>query len=1007
MGSSAKRKVAKKQRKKKAAAAAKATQQVANKKKWTEKLEWEPILLLPPVTDNATTTTITTTTTTTTTSKTTTESSLPSPPSVAFSVISWNVLADAYCSRRSQRHLPKSYQDVVFARRCQNNTQEQSQKMPQLSRRLHCLVTLLKRFINTEQSVSSSTASPDQQQEQQQQQQHRDWYPSRPVFCLQEVDDTVYQAIHPVLRAAGYVAIETPRCRGGRVDSLVLYVPTKPKTRTNHHDDDDHDDDDSFVEWEVLDTELISLDDLATLCTSHANGISTTSTTTTSTTTTATTTTTSSSPGSIATTNNNLQGLQQSFLRRNAAMLVRLRHVATQQTVVLVNLHLYWHPGYDYVKLCQVHYILQRTRAFVPANDGQDDEPVVVCGDFNARPGGAVHAYLTKSVMNAKLLAPWYPVSPYWQVGSDDDNEEDENGHENEHVDNPLSEPNEFRIPQEENYDEDDLVQQQKQEREVRTNDKPMSDKEIIHDDDNHEEDVDNDDDDEDDDDAGSGQASETDPVPDGDSVKQTLDHPDVFTGNSQTSCTDLSQVVNGNKVNEADHVAAEISRKLTIQDTSDETVRDGKLETLPLPTTATATESSPPPQVRYLLDATLNKLCRWLRILGQDCALETDEEEKQRTKEGNMVIFQRCRHERRTLVTTSTRLMLRKDCPPGTYCINPTFLPHLEVAMIHLFLTYGVVLEPATFLTRCVVCNGAILLVHDPDTRRAIYQAPNELAEEMEVFQCNGCQQGYWWCDRPTSSASRVKNTATRLFVLCLRAGVPIRGELDTFDYVDVAAERQKGWDMSIRGSELLAQKLDVVEWLKNDHLECPFQLQSVYAVKDSDGNPIGESLPFTNVTHDFVDTLDYILFTNGIKPVERLYVPKSFEELNRRGIKNGHLLPSDIWPSDHLAIGCRFRLEPQVKTPSSVSAHPATISNGTKAASGTDEVADNDETIPYCAPANAATSPPIIGDEAKAEPFDHGQRCACGCVPKIRSLFEMAELRRQAKKKQSDLGK
>jgi hypothetical protein len=44
--------------------------------------------------------------------------------------------------------------------------------------------------------------------------------------------------------------------------------------------------------------------------------------------------------------------------------------------------------------------------------------------------------------------------------------------------------------------------------------------------------------------------------------------------------------------------------------------------------------ESPKEPQVRYLWDYTLNRFCRWLRILGLDAALETEEEERLRTKE-------------------------------------------------------------------------------------------------------------------------------------------------------------------------------------------------------------------------------------------------------------------------------------------------------------------------------------------------------------------------------------
>ena len=40
---------------------------------------------------------------------------------------------------------------------------------------------------------------------------------------------------------------------------------------------------------------------------------------------------------------------------------------------------------------------------------------------------------------------------------------------------------------------------------------------------------------------------------------------------------------------------------------------------------------------IQYLLDYTLNRFCRWLRILGIDSVLETEDEEKLRTKEGRL----------------------------------------------------------------------------------------------------------------------------------------------------------------------------------------------------------------------------------------------------------------------------------------------------------------------------------------------------------------------------------
>jgi hypothetical protein len=327
---------------------------------------------------------------------------------------------------------------------------------------------------------------------------------------------------------------------------------------------------------------------------------------------------------------------------------------------------------------------------------------------------------------------------------------------------------------------------------------------------------------------------------------------------------------------------------------------------------------------------------------------------------------------------------MQRRDCPPGTYCISPVFLPTMEVAMVHMLLNHGVVLEPDTFLSRCVVCNGKICEKHDPEEKKRIlkdYQAPPDLSEEMEVYECDGCQQGYWWCDKPTSSASRVKITATRLFELCLRGGIPVQGDVPhMFTFVDIQGERERGWDYTEKGSELMKQKLDVVDWLKDEHLSCPFNLESAYAFKDDKGSVVGEKLTFTNVTHSFIDTLDYIFFDKErLTATEILDIPTNFPQLNNKSIKNGHLLPSDVWPSDHLAIGARLTFSEPVR----------------------DDVPAEEEKkeelppLQFCMPiGNAPPVPPPAPVSTVHKP-----RCACGCVPNVLSMFEMAALRKQAK--------
>jgi hypothetical protein len=210
-------------------------------------------------------------------------------------------------------------------------------------------------------------------------------------------------------------------------------------------------------------------------------------------------------------------------------------------------------------------------------------------------------------------------------------------------------------------------------------------------------------------------------------------------------------------------------------------------------------------------------------------------------------------------------------------------------------------------------------------------------------------------------------------------------------FEHVNIEDERALGWDWSEKGSELLKLRLQVTQWLEDAELTCPIkQLQSAY--KD-DGSGEGEALPYTNVTSDFEGTLDYIFFgKQSFEQTERLYVPTSYDELNAKSLRNGHLLPSDTWPSDHLAIGATLSLQStDITKKSAESKHPLPP-----------------PTAMFCAPTGAPPSaiPPQLmqlatGAAAPQQGAEHPKKCDCGCVPNILSLFEMAELRKKARER------
>jgi mRNA deadenylase 3'-5' endonuclease subunit Ccr4/uncharacterized protein with PIN domain len=851
-------------------------------------------------------------------------------PSVSssISIITWNILAESYCSRRSHRNLPNQYQKCIF-----HNKHKRRDNICRIIR-------------NTISTIAD-------------------------VICLQEVD---MDEIHKTLQQCGYIGVETIRSvKGnigsvGRVDACGIYVNERNSP------------------WRIQQHHMIQLDDLAFLSSSSIDSNSVPSSSPSASkkvinevnddntskfaqedgddTNDNSRTTPVTIHNNIIAHSSNMQGIQQAFLRRNVALLVRLHNVNTDETVVVANAHLYWNPYYEYVKLCQAHYILRCANKFLL----RPDEPFIFCGDFNSRPGSITHTYLSHGTINAKQLAPWYACQ---------DNQGGDRSLDTSKASVEIQQTNLDKTT-----DDDDDESDSESESELHFN-----------------------------------SCSES---SDASSVTQkSAGIPEVI-----DQFTAFKIMVNDDK--RKGYGQPEISLNETMN------------------------KSSSIPNMKYLLDATLNKFCRWLRILGQDAALETEVEEKLRTSQGKMILFDRCKNEGRTLVTTSTRLLHRRDCPSSAYCISPQTLPKLEVALVHMLLTHGVILEPNTFLSRCVMCNGQIVQVHPVADKKRIlaeYQAPADLLNDnMDVYECDCCKQGYWWCDRPTSSASRVKNTACELYELCLRAGVPCRRDRpsksgdtnvstpiedvdhsgdddddDTlFRHLDENELRRQGWDYSIPGSTLLHQRLHVIEWLKDENLECPFSLESVYALKDAASQKVmGELLPFTNVTYDFVNTLDYVFFdTKTMYLTERLYVPQSFEELNVSNLKNGHLLPSDIWPSDHLAVGARLTFFPQNIMKSNI-ADDNTAHMSDRNSVDSEEKSPGADNLEADLPVenSASISSNSVSEstirfaptqEYQPTPIPvnlHGTRCRCGCVPNILGLFEMAALRKQlAAQKSSD---
>ena len=430
--------------------------------------------------------------------------------SITFNILSFNVLAESYLTPRSHKNLPPASSEVVFNKELRRNLLK------------HTLEKLANSF---------------------------------DIICLQEVDDYLRKVIVESLTALGYSFVYAPRGGipltssdvplGRDIPSMSVQVDKRSDGCATFF---------SKSKWKCVNYSIVNFDDLAEddrlPLNEHASTLLDVSTPMVD----------SNSPKKKNKQKKQtaLSGIIASYKRRNAALLLELEQIQSPskaRRVVVANAHLYWHPGYEYVKLSQAHYLLHKVKHFVAKSveenklrqgddEVKDEKPtVIVCGDMNSKPYSVVHTYFTKGNVDARTVAPW-------------------NFHYNE-------------------VDEQEELALQMQAMTFTSD----------------------------------GGVKETD-----------LDQDPVVGIDKDDSKKIANQDYNDNNIVIVAH------RK---ESTETQTLVQSQTE-LPAYETLSGELNRVQP-VKYLLDMTLNKFTRWLRILGQDAALETPEEEKLRTGDGDM----------------------------------------------------------------------------------------------------------------------------------------------------------------------------------------------------------------------------------------------------------------------------------------------------------------------------------------------------------------------------------
>jgi hypothetical protein len=151
----------------------------------------------------------------------------------------------------------------------------------------------------------------------------------------------------------------------------------------------------------------------------------------------------------------------------------------------------------------------------------------------------------------------------------------------------------------------------------------------------------------------------------------------------------------------------------------------------------------APPP--RFLADAMLGRLARWLRLLGFDTAYSAH------VADGDLV--RRAVEEGRVILTRDRAL-------PDEWRVSGVHVLGAETLLEQLRDVVGAFgLAPHVRpLSRCSECNG--VLVRAPREEVAVEVPPRVLARQREFQRCPGCRRVYW----RGSHATRMKRVVDRV---------------------------------------------------------------------------------------------------------------------------------------------------------------------------------------------------------------------------------------------------
>lgn len=134
---------------------------------------------------------------------------------------------------------------------------------------------------------------------------------------------------------------------------------------------------------------------------------------------------------------------------------------------------------------------------------------------------------------------------------------------------------------------------------------------------------------------------------------------------------------------------------------------------------------------MRFILDRSLGRLCRWLRILGYDAIYWS---------RGDVEGMLHCAHEQgRALITRVTRAYALKGVLAGILIKEDDPLQQLREVLDYFHLA----VDKDALFSRCLLCNSPL---QEIDRVQARGRVPDHVFHTQDSFSfCPQCQRIYW----------------------------------------------------------------------------------------------------------------------------------------------------------------------------------------------------------------------------------------------------------------------